>query len=271
MSEAEAIARQDRRPDPACRIVLRVASINAHGLLAASRHRAARMTALGECLRELDPDVVGIQEAFVRRDRAGLIEQLAGSRLQHAAYYRSGFVGSGLLIASAHPILDERFHRFSRNGKWYKPWHGDWWAGKGVALARIGLPGGTTLDFYNLHAHARYRRYREYYPDRLAQMREVREFVTAMTGSSTPALIVGDFNCGPAMSEFGTLVDSDPKFVRLHGGAIDHVLAPTGGEWSHRPLSRRTISPSVSRNGRTLALSDHPMLLASVHLSRPSR
>src|SRR5690606_4091093 len=112
---------------------------------------------IAERLVALDPDIVGFQEAFIAADREVLQAGLAASRLQHFQYYASGTVGSGLLIASAFPIREAWFCRFSKSNPWYKFNEGDWWAGKGVALARLELPeGGGFIDFYNTHAQAGY-------------------------------------------------------------------------------------------------------------------
>ena len=99
------------------------------------------MRAIGKLLADLQPDLVGIQEAFVSADREILVEQLRNTRLKYYKYFPSGLVGSGLWILSAFPIQETHFHRFPKNGKLYKIWHGDWWAGKGIALARKRMRG----------------------------------------------------------------------------------------------------------------------------------
>jgi hypothetical protein len=105
--------------------VLRVVSFNVHGLYLASRHRAARMAAIAALLRELSPDLAALQEAFIARDRRALLHGLAGSRLGHAAYFPSGFVGSGLLALAAGPIHATDFRRFAHAGRWWRIWDGE--------------------------------------------------------------------------------------------------------------------------------------------------
>ena len=52
------------------------------------------MELIGHTLATLNPDVVGIQEAFIGKDRAVLLEQLKDSRLQNYAYFDYGKVNS---------------------------------------------------------------------------------------------------------------------------------------------------------------------------------
>src|SRR5690606_22364249 len=140
-----------------------------------------------------DPDIVGFQEAFIARDRAVLQQRLAGSRLTQFQYYASGSVGSGLFIASAYPIRETWFCRFIDSNPWHKFSEGDWWAGKGVALARIELPVGM-VDFFNTHAQAGYGN-PAYDLVREKQMTQLAGFVNDARLRTAPALLVGDMNC----------------------------------------------------------------------------
>lgn len=207
-------------------VTLTVVTFNIQALWVIGFNRPARMRALGARLTQLDPDIVGFQEAFVDEDRQLLIDSLAGSRLKHFQYYTSGLVGSGLLIASAYPIEEVLFHRYSVSGNWYKLWEGDWWAGKGVALARIELPSGNGyVDFYNTHAQAGYGN--PYYNVvRKQQMAELAEFVKRTHAGGAVGFLVGDMNTGPGREDFATAVSgADLMRVMDVESRIDHVFA----------------------------------------------
>jgi len=138
-------------------IIFKVATFNVWGIPFISPYRKERVQAIRKELAELDPDFVGFQECWLKKDREQLVRQLNETRLRYNSYYRSGFGGSGLFILSAFPILDTQFWRYTKNGKWYKPWHGDWWGGKGVALARMELPTGQGMvNLFNTHIITKY-------------------------------------------------------------------------------------------------------------------
>ena len=151
---------------------LKVVTFNIQNTWVVGQHRPERMRAIGKTLTTLDPDLVAFQEALVDDDREILLGALRGSRLKYSHYFRSRRWGSGLLVCSAWPIRETGYHRFSQSGEWYKVWEGDWWVGKGVALARIELPGGAIADFYTTHTQAGYStpRYHEVRRTQLAEM-----------------------------------------------------------------------------------------------------
>lgn len=156
-------------------------------------NRAERMRAIGALLTKLDPDIVGLQESFVSGDRQILLQALAQSRLRYHADYPAATVGNGLLTLSAFPITEVQFHRFQNNNPWYKIHQGDWWAGKGVGLARICLPSEQRIDFFNLHAQPD-RRDPDNRKVRALQMDEMAVFINRSTSDVVSALVVGDFN-----------------------------------------------------------------------------
>jgi endonuclease/exonuclease/phosphatase family metal-dependent hydrolase len=139
-------------------VTLKIVTYNVRDIIIVSSHRPKRMHAIGKRLCTLDPDLVGFQESFVEEDRNILINELEkGSRLKYHQYYPSRMVGSGLLISSAYPIRETSFHQYEDSNPSYKVWEGDYWAGKGVALARIELPNSNGyVDFFNTHTQAGY-------------------------------------------------------------------------------------------------------------------
>jgi len=248
-------------------VVLKIVTFNIQDLYVAGRNRIARMKAIGETLRHLDPDLVGIQESFVEKDRHELLSSLEGSRLAYHQYYKSGTIGCGLLVLSAYPIVETFFHRYERNGKWYKFYHGDWWAGKGVALARIALPQGI-IDFYNTHAHAAYGS-TEYDGVRRFQMGALAKFILDSWTRTAPALLVGDMNCAPGSIQYNTLV-SGAGLHRLMNidSRIDHIFGAPSDNYDYQVLETRPITGNVP--GQTTPLSDHTGYMSTIRV-RPTR
>jgi len=247
-------------------VVLKIVTFNIQDLYIAGRNRIARMKAIGETLRHLDPDIVGIQESFIEKDRRELLASIAGSRLTYNQYYKSGTLGCGLLVLSAYPIVETFFHRYEHNGKWYKFYQGDWWAGKGVALARIALPQGI-IDFYDTHAHAAYGS-TEYDGVRKFQMGSLARFILDSCLRTVPALLVGDMNCAPGSIQYNTLVAS-AHLQRLMNidSRIDHIFGAPSDNYEYQVLETLPITGNVP--GRTIPLSDHTGYMSTIRV-RPT-
>lgn len=208
-------------------VTLKIVTFNIHDIYVGSTDRNERMRAIAEKLCMFDPDIVGFQESFIREDRNALIETLKrGSRLQFHQYYPSRVVGSGLLISSAFSITQRSFLRFKDSNLFYRVTGGDWWAGKGVALARVELPDGIGfVDFYNTHAQAGYGD-RGYETVRKNQMTELARFVNRSRTGITPALLVGDMNCKVGGDDFEAAVEgaNRQRVMNIDSG-VDHVFA----------------------------------------------
>jgi len=240
-------------------ITLRVATFNIHDMYVESGNRPERMRAIAEELCKLDPDLVGFQEAFIKKDRKLLLERLGkGSRLRYHRYYPSGVVGSGLLVASAFPIVDHAFFKFSRSNPFYQIKEGDWWAGKGVALVRVELSeGGILLDFYNTHAQASYGK-PAYKAIRENQMAEVAEFINATRSGLGPLVLVGDLNCWIGQKDFQKVVQgANLRRVMKIPSRIDHIFAANDPHYLVEVLETIKIEKWIETKDGTSALSDH--------------
>ena len=228
-----------------------------------------RMIEIGKLLARLDPDLVGLQEAFIEKDRRLLLDQLEGSRLKYWIYFPSGLMGSGLMIISAFPIREAYFHQYSRSGKWYKPWQGDWHAGKGVARAWIELPENSGyLDFYDTHAIAGYRKQNDLYiEDRLVQMKELADFISRSSPDSILAILTGDMNCRPGSIEYQTVVEQ-ANLVRLMniGSRIDHIFGVANPNYRFWVSDTEEVSHYQSDAGEKLRLSDHNGYVSTIRI-----
>lgn len=256
-------------PAPLLRpVTIRVATFNIFDLPPFGSHRAERMHAIGRRLAELAPDLIGFQEAFYPGDRSILLTELAQSGLVHSRYFRSGFVGSGLLIVSRFAIVEAHFRRYSRWGKPHKVWHGDWWAGKGVGLVRVRLPDATGyLDFFDTHAHADYGR--NEYPDViLSNLQECATFINTAGTRTSPTLAVGDYNAR-LDSPPGRALVTGADLIRLMtaDSAIDHIFARTNAGYACEVLGTTAIQGTVHVGDKEVRLSDHSGYVSTIRIT----
>ncbi len=264
ISQSRALASGDTQ-GPTETLTLRVVTYNIQALWVVGTDRPARMKALAAKLVELDPDIVGLQEVFVKKDRDLLLSCLAGSRLKHFEYFPSGLVGSGLLIASAYPIKEVFFHRYKAAGDWYKLWEGDWWAGKGIALARIELPGGNGwFDFYTTHAQADYGGNPVNIDVRAMQMAELVDFVNESHVKNVPGILVGDVNCSIGERDYEIAVKG-ARLVRTMSvpSKIDHIFCIDSDGYSFEVLDSVEI-----RDHNGVRLSDHNGYVSDIRITR---
>lgn len=281
--------RGEPAPPLAAPVTLRVVSFNIAAGYGFTNNRHLRMRAIAERLRQLDPDLVGLQEAFVASDREELLRGLEGSRLRHHVRFPGATVGNGLWILSAHPIEEAWFHRFVHAGPWYRLWEGDWWAGKGVGLARVRLPGGGLVDFFDTHAQAG-RDNPENEEVRLGQMAELARFVREARLPGVPAFVVGDFNTRPGWPDYALAVrEADLERLMRVDSEIDHLFGVRDAALHYEALATaelagRIASPRpeifldrapnlseilqmLSGPPSTTRLSDHPGYLSTIRVS----
>lgn len=144
---------------------------------------------------------------------------------------------------------------------------GDWWAGKGVALARLELAPGRFLDVYNTHMICSLGP-AELHAHRLTQAQELLEFAQRTTPLGLPALVVGDFNCGPGSKEFDML-ESGLGWCSLleQGSWIDHVQAfSPQASYAFELLEEGRVHGAVQVGTEQVSLSDHNGLYVRVRV-----
>lgn len=250
-------------------LTVKIVTFNIQDLFVVGKNRPVRMRHIARVLGDLDPDIVGFQESFIGKDREVLIRALETTRLRHHQYYASSVGGSGLLISSAWPIREVFYHRYSVSGPPQRIWEGDFWAGKGVALARIETPAGM-LDFYNTHAQAGYGRssYREV---RRTQMAELAAFMNGSRTQVAPAFLVGDMNCGIGEVDYETAA-GDAGLTRLMAmdSRIDHIFAARNDHHASEVLDTVKIAERISEDGQVFGLSDHPGYMSTIRIAPSS-
>ncbi len=270
-------------------ITLRVVTFNianAHGFTTNQRER---VTAIADLLLALDVDIVGLQEVFIEEDRKFLINYLADTPLKYHSEYPAGFLGNGLVILSKYPIVESYFHRFKTNNSWWKVWEGDWWAGKGIGLARIQINEKTYIDYYNVHAQA-YRGNQASDDVRLEQFKEASLFLNRSSLPNSPAFFVGDYNTEQGKPDY-VYLEQNSNLLRLMNidSEIDHIGVLANKHYQFETLSTQEIVGTTlgSNPGRfysraptpfefwemhygdpaETALSDHPGYLSEVSIS----
>lgn len=248
-------------------VTLKIVTFNIQDLLVVARDHVARMKAIGETLTQLDPDIVGIQEGFIEKHRKVLLDALSTSRLKYSQYYPSATVGSGKFILSAYPIVEAFFHRYTVSNPWYKFYEGDWWAGKGVGLARIQLPEGAGfVDFYDTHLQAGYGN-PAYVPVREAQMCQLVSFIKKSATGTSPAFLVGDLNCDTDSEAF-KIAQNDGGLERLMTmeSHIDHILGLRNAKYVFETLVTQPIQRTITVPGGKNTLSDHTGWISTIRI-----
>ena len=250
-------------------IILKVVTFNIRDLYLVEGNRVNRMRSIGKKFAELNPDIIGVQEAFVKRDRRKILKDIQNTQLRYNLYYPSGLVGSGLFILSAFPIKKKSFLRYSKNGKWYKLWHGDWWVGKGAAHSRIQLPDNQGyLDFFNTHTHAQYYINDEYHETRCSQMNELGRFIQHISRENYPSLVVGDFNCEPGSLEYKIAVE-EGNLTRMMDipSKLDHIFAVKNPKYNFEVLDTQGIAHYLPENRKIFRLSDHKCYMSTIRIT----
>lgn len=114
------------------------------------------MASIVRYLRENNCDIVFLQEVWVTSDFE-IIRDDTRDIYRFAHLFRSGSVlgSSGIVILCKWWPKVIHFEPYSLNGSPFYPWHGDWFAGKGIAYSRVDFD-GLSLHLFSTHTHAYY-------------------------------------------------------------------------------------------------------------------
>lgn len=256
---------------------LRVVTANMWGIPYWSRDVAARFEAMARRLNEdTSIDVVGLEEMWDGSARSHFLE-LVSEQYPYRADFHGTYGRSGLVLISRRPFLgDPVFVPYEQTGKWWKPWTGEWWGGKGVGGVRIQADQSDPWVFVT-HLHACYaggatkcETTDEYESIRRSQVATLRAAVNRLAGDE-PAIVLGDFNFTSNSVYMKMLVDSgsdqrfDPAWslvpeLQAPRGRIDHVWLRPGlnSRWRDlEPAAPHLVAPVVLADGRNVGLSDH--------------
>jgi endonuclease/exonuclease/phosphatase family metal-dependent hydrolase len=198
-----------------------------------------------ELIRELDPDVLGLQECDTNRianGNADVVRYFA-DRLEMHSYYGPKVVPGtfGVALLSRYPLEDVRtvYHHSAREQE-------------ATAVARITVD-DRAFSLYVTHLAS------EDDAENLAQMREL----LAMVQGMEDLIVMGDFNYRPDSEQYEitTEVLEDSWLVRWPGGAADQGIDPA------RRIDHIFVSPGTRvLDSRCVAgpQSDHPAMATTI-------
>jgi endonuclease/exonuclease/phosphatase family metal-dependent hydrolase len=276
---------------------IRVATLNVWALPPPfAEHVSERMAAIGRRIRELDADVVSLQEVWTPGAREALIAAGLAAGMRHSWHNEASLGGSGLLVLSRLPIDSSRFERYSLRGL-PEEIGGDFYGGKGFVRVLIETPDGP-IALLNTHLHARYaKRVRHEY--RGLRTGQIVQLAIGTLELEIPVIATGDFNFNEHDSGHRVLTgltglrdvaaESDerqPTVCRQNAyrrgrstpdKRIDYVFTRNG---SVRRMQtrwiKRVFDEPLEINGSPASYSDHAGLLAELDVfpgtrSRPGR
>lgn len=198
----------------------RFLTLNCYGLVVSIRRRQ-RVESIVDYILRRQVHIVCLQELFVAEDYLYMRHKLEKCLPFSHWYTNTSLVGSsGLAIFSRWPLRVVHFTPFTLRGNPMKFYHGDYFASKGIAYAKIFIEhgGGTTrrqqqqqqrltVHVFNSHTHAKYedneREDSQYAIYRLTQAYQVTNNVQMVCdrheGSNRPnnnslVLLAGDLN-----------------------------------------------------------------------------
>jgi endonuclease/exonuclease/phosphatase family metal-dependent hydrolase len=148
--------------------------------------RAQRLQTALETLKELDPDIIALQEVatgwILPGDPAALFAKHLKMHLVRDWHEENlGVFKTGIAVLSRYPILSSEYHEFARH---------DVWDAKGYMSVRIAVPGGT-LQMINLHMASTRNE-----ATRRSEWQELASYARTLQHQG-PVLIAGDFNTEP--------------------------------------------------------------------------
>jgi endonuclease/exonuclease/phosphatase family metal-dependent hydrolase len=160
--------------------------------------RSARLESAGLTLRDLDADVVALQEVATGWILPGDPVKIFSERLKmsavHAWHERNlGIFKTGLAVLSRFPIISSEYHEFARH---------DFWDAKGYMSVKLALPDGRFLQLINLHMAST-----KHEDVRQSEWEELAAFAKGLAAQG-PVLITGDFNTEPSDPSFKSFVAS---------------------------------------------------------------
>ena len=243
-----------------------------------------RLTELAAQIRQLDPDIVCLQELF----HYNLQQQfylLLEDRFPHACGFdRKGLkfrLGNELITLSKYPLKKGRFYRFKDAAVEEKIF-----TNKGFYIMYLVIPGAGEFQLINFHMTAGGLRH---HPEAPA-MEKIRssqiQQVTEHTLSSMPVILAGDLNAGPGASRKnydeiinacltdtftvaggeGISWDPDNPLIQWHGEyhlppqRVDHIFINKTAEQIIKPSVAKIVLDHASirlTNGVKIPVSDH--------------
>lgn len=224
---------------------IRVLTLNCWGLWVGAKKRRQRIEGIVRYLRENNCDIVFLQEVWVTSDFE-LIRDGTSDVYRFIHLFRSGSVlgSSGIVILCKWLPKVIHFEPYSLNGSPFYPWHGDWFAGKGIAYARVDFD-GLSLHLFSTHTHAYYNEnepvHHQYSVHRICQSYQLAKFITFISdtacnrkASGKDLLVVaGDMNT--------TSTELPYKILTTMAGLTDCFKLPRNNNTSSNIIHRHKL------------------------------
>lgn len=234
---------------------LRILSFNIHKGMAPYRFRKSALEDIRSLMRDLNPDVVFLQEVFGGSERQ--FEFLADSFWRHFAYGKNAVYPSGdhgNVILSKFPIKEWENFDLSTNRL----------ERRGILHARLEIPDQDK----ELHAFCTHLDLLE--KNRFKQIQKIRKVLRERLPSKHPSILAGDFN--DWTDNVATRFEKDSGFMEIGRKLHQNPLKTFPSIWPMLPLDRiyardlKAISLEVVHKERALQrlISDHLPLLATV-------
>ncbi|MDE0886983.1 MAG: endonuclease/exonuclease/phosphatase family protein [Myxococcota bacterium] len=269
---------------------LRILTLNVWGLpLGLTRHHDDRMRAIGQSFANSGADVIALQEVWTEGGRRVLAAAGKDAGYGWIWHRPAAFGGSGLMVLSRLPIRAHSFTRFRLAGLPQRPYHGDFYAGKGFVNLQFATDAGP-LTLVDTHLHAGYRADEEFDEYRGIRAAQAIEIAAHLRSVPTPVIAVGDFNTSEGDDAYAILlalsgcsdlaVDLDkrqatclaPHPYRGAGATeerIDLVLARSGPATKLEAVALdRVFDDELVFDGEAGRYSDHAGLRADFALHR---
>ena len=262
-------------------IFLKVLSWNLHGLAwPLSKDLAGRMDRVSAKVRVLSPDVVLLQEVWLRSQVERLTTALGPDWKPICIKRRSGGPSGGLLAfirttKGWRTVSVPEFHHFAASAPVWKIWEGDGLGGKGV-LSVVLECGEQRICAINTHLQSQYSG-SNYAEIREAQLIELRKVVSNFH-ASVPAIVAGDFNTDAGESLYslvgalGTDLTAETRELSNVGTTanprdghpewIDYIVAANSHAWSVSATLELIANQSAD-----VPYSDHSGLFCTIRLT----
>lgn len=173
-----------------------------------------RLAAIPSVLAELDADVVCLQEIYSQTHKKYIAQALA-KVLPYAAYNQNAqllrVLPDSLMVLSRYPMISEKFIRF-RAGRWDEKLLDT----KGFLSVDIPTSPLGSMRLVNAHTTAGLLEHPEH--PRIDAVRKLQleqlALYAGQTNKDQKSLIIGDLNCGPAVSDSDQIITP----LQLKGG-----------------------------------------------------
>jgi endonuclease/exonuclease/phosphatase family metal-dependent hydrolase len=263
---------------------LRILSWNLHGLAwPLSQDPVGRMDRVAAKIRDLAPDVVMLQEVWLRSHLDRLVAALQPDWTPIFVDHRGRASGGLLTLVNssagwrAHSAPE--FHPFTASAPVWKIWEGDGLAGKGVLCVAIEFD-ERRICAVNTHLQAQYSgiTYTEIREAQLIQLGKV----VSQFHPAIPAIVAGDFNTDAREPLYSLVaaIGVDLTFKARGQGNVGTTANPREGrpEWIDYIVAANSQPWDVSANLELIAneradfpYSDHSGLLCTLTLTPRER